>query len=104
MAASHGARSSSVKGTLALILAILAAGCRSSPSANVSPRCAASAWPSVVLPEPGGPMITTTGCARGGMLDPRLAHVVGEIVLRRVLFGGAGADAGDHLTQACVVD
>ena len=63
IAASHGARSASVSGWPACILATLAAEWKSSPSANGQPEVATSAAATVDLPVPDTPMITAI---RGG--------------------------------------
>src|SRR6187200_3036687 len=57
--ASHGQRSSSESGLPALIFAIFAWGCSASPSMKSTSRRLASAVPSVVLPLPLTPIITT---------------------------------------------
>src|SRR5271157_2878001 len=54
---SQGARSASVSGMPACILATLAAGWKSSASAKGHPNCCASAWPTVVLPTPLTPIM-----------------------------------------------
>src|ERR1700682_1318094 len=59
IASSHGQRSSSVSGVPADILATLAAGWNSSAARKATPRCLASAAPTVDLPLPLTPMTTT---------------------------------------------
>src|SRR3974390_1537079 len=71
---SQGARSASVSGIPARILATLAAGWKSSASAKDQPSCCASAWPTVVLPTPLTPitrMIMVRLLARA--VDPSFA-------------------------------
>src|SRR5690606_17957299 len=63
---SQGRRSASVSGILARILAMFAAGCRSSPSSNGQPSRAATALPMVVLPDPLTPINTRTRGGRAG--------------------------------------
>ena len=61
---SHGRRSSSVRGTPRLILAILASGWKSSASATGHPRALWRLVAAVVFPHPATPMSTrcSTGC------------------------------------------
>src|SRR4029078_8076925 len=58
IASSHGYRSSSFSGSPAVIFAMLAAGWKSSASANGTRMRCANAAPTVDLPEPETPMTT----------------------------------------------
>src|SRR5215813_209243 len=60
MAASHGQRSSSSRGTPLLILAMLAGGWKLSASRNCQPSRLDSAAPMVLLPQPETPISTMT--------------------------------------------
>src|SRR5918996_6090341 len=76
-ACSHGHRSASVSGMPACILAILAAGWRSSASSKSQCRRPASSAATVVLPEPDTPMTTRTeGAACTGLLATSRVDVV----------------------------
>src|SRR5205823_14802793 len=70
-APSQGRRSSSVSGWPAFILAMLAAGCRSSPSSNSQPSSPANREPIVVLPLPATPATTT-------IIEPEPPSLVGQ--------------------------
>ncbi len=82
MASSQGRRSSSSSGTPWLILAILAGGCRSSPSISGQPRCPATNPARVDLPQPETPMkmsavtggvaasVSVKGRVRSAVMDP----------------------------------
>ena len=59
IAASHGARSASVKGIPWLIFSTLAAECSESPSINAQCIASASIVPTVVFPDPATPITTT---------------------------------------------
>src|SRR5918996_5033215 len=77
-ACSHGHRSASVSGMPACILAILAAGWRSSASSKSQCRRPASSAATVVLPEPDTPMTTRMeGAARTGLLTASRAEAGG---------------------------
>src|SRR3954451_22250667 len=68
---SHGPRSSSVSGSPRAIFATLSGVWWSSPSTKRHPSAPASAAPTVVLPLPATPMITTTSAG-----TPLLCHRV----------------------------
>jgi len=75
--ASRGIRSSSVRAIPAAIFATFAAGCRSSVSRNGTSSAAASATPTVVLPEPE----TST---RRGFMAAKLP-VVNRAITKRII-------------------
>src|ERR1700722_17739941 len=84
IARNHGARSASLNGMPRLILSMFEAEWKLSASTNIQPRDWASNLPTVVLPEPSTPIMSTTkGLLPGSQLCQPLG-VAGSPLVGRV--------------------
>src|SRR5215510_7687027 len=97
IACSQGMRSASVSGVPPCILATLAGGWKSSPSAKGQPRRSASRVATVVLPDPETPIATSTS----GTIDPADQRADRSLERGRI---GDGAEAAIECEVAAVGD